>query len=98
MAASPPPDSFWNITNWGPVEWLIGAAWAAGLVVVGFVWSMGHRIGVIETRVQERHEENLRGRKELLDRIDRLESAMKEGLSEVRDLLYRALGGREDRR
>jgi hypothetical protein len=101
MATSslPPSDGWGPLQNWGAVEWLIGAAWTAGIFVATFVWRLSTRIALLEQKTEERHDQNRQGRDELLQELKALRSFME---SEMRqsgarvDALYRLIARQKD--
>jgi hypothetical protein len=61
------PDPQQDFTaSWGFIEWAIGAAWTAGMVVAGFVWRLATRVEMLEREQiirekadDDRHKENV---------------------------------------
>lgn len=96
MASSslPPPDGWGPFQNLGFTEWFLGAAWVAGSAVVYFVSRLSSRITMMETKIEERHEQNKERGAEVLKAIDTLrttfEAEMRQSRAQV-DALYRLL-------
>ncbi len=75
--SSAPEPSFWDsLPN---IEWFLGAAWAAGIVVSGFLWRLSVKVALLEQSSSERensterrHQENLHAWSDLRDQISRL--------------------------
>lgn len=65
--------------RWPPLEWFVGAAWTAGLVVAAFLYRLSLRVALLENTVKERdtaterrHQENLTAWRELREEMSRL--------------------------
>lgn len=61
------------------LEWALGAAWAAGLAVTGFLTKLASRVAVLENNfdvheaaIERRHRENLVAWSRLEEQIERL--------------------------
>lgn len=90
----PPADGWGPFANLGFTEWILGAAWACGLVVAGFAWRLAMKVALIEQKIEERHKENKERGVEVLSAIATLRATFEAEMRQSRaqfDSLYRLL-------